>query len=153
LRSTPKDPDEQREWRYALRLLGVRERSENELRERLSRRGADNAAIDAIVQRLYHYRYLDDARFAEGMARRALRRGHGSRRLRADLAAKGIAKAHIDTAVDQTFVDEADLARRALNKRYKTVPNDDASRARAARFLLQRGFPQRLVLAILKEGC
>lgn len=151
--STPQDPDAQREWRYALRLLGVRERSEHELRERLSRRGADNSAIDAVVQRLYHYRYLDDGRFAEGMARRALRRGHGSRRLRADLTAKGISKAHIEAALKQTFVDEADLARRTLLKRYKSVPDNDAGRAKAARFLLQRGFPQRLVLAILREGC
>jgi SOS response regulatory protein OraA/RecX len=39
-----------------------------------------------------------------------------------------------------------------LARRFQEIPEDDAGKARAARFLLQRGFPQRLVLAILKEG-
>lgn len=131
----------------------MRDRSEQEVRQRLSQRGLEADDVEAVVQRLYRYRYLDDTRFAEGMALRALRRGHGSRRLRADLATKGIAKSIIDAVVTVTFVDEDEQARKALRKRYKTAPTDDASKARAARFLLQRGFPQRLVLAILKEGC
>jgi regulatory protein len=113
----------------------------------------EQSAIDAVVQRLYRHRYLDDDRFAEGMARRAVRRGHGSRRVRADLASKGISKAVIDATVARMFVDEAELARGALSRRYKSLPEDQVARARAARFLLQRGFPQRVVLAILKEGC
>jgi len=113
----------------------------------------ESDAIEAILQRLHRHRYLDDSRFAEGMARRALRRGHGSRRLRVDLAGKGVAKSVIDLTVARTFADEAELARRALARRYTTLPSDAATRARAARFLLQRGFPQRIVLAILKEGC
>ena len=113
----------------------------------------EKAAIEAIVQRLQHHRYLDDGRFAEGIARRAVRRGQGSRRARSDLHKKGIAKALIDDALARSFLDEADLARQTLSRRYKTPPQDKASRARAARFLLQRGFPQRIVLAILKEGC
>jgi regulatory protein len=153
LSSTQTEPISERHWRYALRLLGARDRSEKEVRERLARREVETAEIEAIVRRLYRYRYLDDERFADAMARRAQRRGYGSRRVRADLKGKGIAKALIDEVVGTTFVDERELARRALSRRYKTAPEDDKTRARAARFLLQRGFPQRLVLAILKEGC
>jgi len=87
------------------------------------------------------------------MATRALRRGYGSRRVRADLGSKGVGKAIIDLVLARTFVDEAALAQQVLRRRYRTPPQDDASRARAARFLLQRGFPQRIVLAILREGC
>jgi regulatory protein len=143
----------EREWRYALRLLGARDRSEHEVRQRLDQRGLNSPVIEAIVKRLYRFRYLDDQRFADAMARRALRRGYGSRRVRHELKAKGIAKTIVDTTVAEAYADEADLARRTLNRRYKTAPEDDATRARAARFLLQRGFPQRLVLAILKEDC
>jgi regulatory protein len=136
-----------------VRLLGARDRSEHEVRERLARRGSDGAAIDAIIQRLQRYRYLDDSRFSEAVARRAVRRGYGSRRVRADLTARGIAGGVIAATVDATFVDEEELARRTLARRFKDIPEDDAGKARAARFLMQRGFPQRLVLAILKEGC
>jgi len=72
--------------------------------------------------------------------------------VRLDLKKKGIAKDVIDTTVGTAFEDEGALARTTLNRRYKSI-SDDKTRARAARFLLQRGFPQRLVLAILKEGC
>jgi regulatory protein len=142
-----------RDWRYVLRLLTIRDRSEHEVRQRLSQRGVDGADIDAIVERLHRHRYLDDRRFAEGMAERARRRGHGSLRLRAALGVKGVARDEIDAVVAATFADEEEQARKVLRKRYKAMPEDDAARARAARFLLQRGFPPRLVLAILKEGC
>lgn len=146
------EPYSERDWRYALRLLGARDRSEHEVRERLDKRGLESPAIDAIVKRLYRYRYLDDQRFADAMARRGLRRGYGSRRVRLELKKKGIAKALSDSVIGAAFEDEDALARKTLNRRYKSVP-DDKTRARAARFLLQRGFPQRLVLAILKEDC
>jgi regulatory protein len=153
LTSKPTERTEAGEWRYALRLLGVRDRSEHEVRQRLAQRGLESDGIERIVQRLYRYRYLDDSRFAEGVAQRGARRGHGRIRVRSELAAKGIDKTVAEEAIASTFVDEETLARQALHKRYKTTPTDDAARARAARFLLQRGFPQRLVLAILKEGC
>jgi regulatory protein len=153
LSSTATDEVSESDWRYVLRLLGARDRSEHEVRERLEKRGLEPPAIDTVVKRLYRYRYLDDERFADAMARRAVRRGYGSRRVRVDLRKKGIAKALIDTIVGSAFEDEPALARRALSRRYKGGSGDDKTRARAARFLLQRGFPQRLVLAILKEGC
>jgi regulatory protein len=131
----------------------VRDRSEQEVRQRLAHRGLDADGIESVIQRLYRYRYLDDARFAEGVAQRGARRGHGRIRVRSELAAKGVPKTVAEEAITLAFADEECLARRALHKRYKTVPADTAARARAARFLLQRGFPQRLVLAILKEGC
>jgi len=152
LSSLATEPFSERDWRYTLRLLGARDRSEHEVRERLDKRGLDSTAIDAVIKRLYRYRYLDDQRFADAMARRGLRRGYGSRRVRLDLKKKGIAKDVIDTTVGTAFEDEGALARTTLNRRYKSI-SDDKTRARAARFLLQRGFPQRLVLAILKEGC
>lgn len=147
------EPAVSRAWRYALRLLAARERSEHEVRQRLRERGLSAADADGIVERLRRQGYLDDARFAESMAHRARRRGHGRLRLRADLVARGVARKIAAPIVAAAFADEQELARKILRKRYGTLPSGGPDRARAARFLLQRGFPRRVVLAILKEGC
>ncbi len=120
---------------------------------RLASAGATAAAIAATIARLQELHYLDDARVARTAAEAAARRGHGSERVRADLGTKGIAEPLVDAAVDAAFADEPTLARAVLARRFSTLPDDARGRAKAARFLLQRGFPEAVVLAILGEGC
>src|SRR5581483_9478342 len=52
----------------AAALLARRPRSEREVRQRLSRRGATPAVIDETVAKLYAARLLDDAAFAQAWA-------------------------------------------------------------------------------------
>jgi len=87
------------------------------------------------------------------MAEQAVRRGHGSEYVRAQLGMKGIAEPLIDDAIGAAFEDEADLARRVLARHYPALPGDHSTRAKGARFLLRRGFPEALVFAILGEDC
>ena len=78
----------------ALNLLSYRMRSESELRQRLRRRGADDEAIDAELERLRNAGLVDDTRFAEAWVEQ---RGNGAprsgRMLRYELRAKGVAAA------------------------------------------------------------
>jgi len=136
-----------------VRLLAAHDRSEQELRRRLSTRGASTGVIDATITRLQQLGYLDDRRFAHGAAEQAVRRGHGSERVRATLAAQGVADDLIDAAINAAFDDETALARQVLARRYPIAPQHPAERARAARYLLRRGFPEVIVLAIVGEGC
>jgi regulatory protein len=136
-----------------VRLLAARDRSEHEIRARLAAADVRPTAIDATVRRLQRLRYLDDRRFADGTAERAVRDGHGSVYVRARLSMHGVTESLIDAAVDAAFTDEAALARRVLARRYPHVPAAPRERAKAARFLSQRGFPDTVVLAILEEGC
>jgi regulatory protein len=140
-------------WRRAVRLLAAHDRSTHEIRTRLAAAGAEPEVIAATVRRLQERHYLDDERFARATAEAAARRGHGSERVRAALAAKGVGEALVDRAVAAAFADEAALAQAALARRFPTPPRDARERAKAARFLLQRGFPEAVVLAILGEGC
>jgi len=136
-----------------VRLLAARDRSEHEIRVRLAAADVPPAIINATVHRLRGLRYLDDRRFADGTAERAARDGHGSAYVRARLSMHGVAESLIDAAIDAAFADETELARRVLARRYPDVPAAPRERAKAARFLSQRGFPDTVVLAILGEGC
>ena len=107
--------------------------------------------IDATLTRLRALGFLDERRFAESAAERARRRGHGSEYVRAQLASQGVADSLIEEVVGATFGDEADLARQALARHYSTPPQRPAERAKAARFLLRRGFPEAVVADVLGD--
>ena len=138
-------------WQRAVRFLTVRDHSEQEIRNRLAADGTAASAINATVRRLRQLRYLDDRRVAHGAAESAVRRGHGSERVRAELAAKGIAESLVEDALQAAFADEAELARQALARRYPVPPQQPGDRGRAARFLLRQGFPEAVVRSVLGE--
>jgi regulatory protein len=142
-----------RAWDRAIRLLAVRDRSEQEIRSRLAASGESATAIAATVRRLRHFRYLDDRRFALGLAEQAMRRGYGSEYVRAQLEHKGVAEPVIEQALHASFENEVELARHALARHFPEEPRERAERAKAARFLLRRGFPEVVVFAILDEAC
>lgn len=131
----------------ALRWLTIRERTESELRLKLKRKGFEPSEIDAAIERVRNLGYLDDVRFARGRAQALLGRGKlGPRGVAARLAAAGVTREQAKEAVQEAMSerDELELARAALKK--KRVDRDDPkSRARAARFLLARGFSSDVV--------
>jgi regulatory protein len=81
-----------------LRLLARRAHSRVELLLKLTRRGYEGEAIRAALRRLEELGYLDDQAFARSFVRR---RGsvRGPRALSAELAARGVDRAQVDTAV------------------------------------------------------
>lgn len=142
-----------RVWQQAVRVLAAHDRSEQEMRLRLAVLGAPAQDIETTIDRLRDLRYLNDRRLAERTAEQAVRRGHGSEYARAQLTAKGVEERFIDEAIGAAFATEVQLAREVLGRRYPVASQRPAERAKAARFLLQRGFPEAVVLAILGEGC
>lgn len=140
-------------WERAIRLLAARDRSEQEVRARLAAAGTSATTVAATIRRLRQRRYLDDQRFAAAVAERAALRGYGSEYVRAQLAHKGVAEEMIEQAVHASFEHEAELARRAVARHFPGQPRRPAERAKAARFLLRRGFPEAVVFAIVDEAC
>ena len=75
----------------AYSLLGYRDRSPSELRERLLAEGLAPAAVGDAVEVLLTDGYLDEVRFAESLAHRLVDgRGRGREAVRIELEAKGI---------------------------------------------------------------
>ena len=151
--AAPIDPAKAREHvlQRAAKLLAAKQRSVEELREKLSTtRGATKAMVDEAIKRLREYGYLDDAKFAQSYASLRLReRPLGRRRLQRDLWLKKVDKQTVETALDEVFesTPEDDLIDRAIAKRIR-VRGKPRTREEAKKLfdhLLRQGFEFELV--------
>ncbi len=143
----------------ALRLLGVRSRSREELRRRLSRAGFPEDEITGALQDLERAGLVDDERFAEEVVRwRLSRQGYGRRAALDTLRRAGVERSIAEGALAGAgWVDEearAEEVGRARLARLEGLPPETARR-RLMGFLLRRGFdPEvaRTVCARLLRG-
>src|SRR5215204_436143 len=106
----------------ALKMLGGRELSERQVRQRLARRGYGEAEIDTAIARLIQDRSLDDDRAAKAMAHaETILKKRGKLRVKQRLQAAGIAPAAVQRAIQETFqnIDVDALMTGALNKRLR----------------------------------
>ena len=139
----------------ALRMLGARELTEWQLRQRLARRGYDGPDIDAAVGRLKDDRSLDDERAARAMAHmEASLRKRGRLRVKRRLEAAGLSAGVVERALAAVFqtVDADALLSAALEKRLRGRDRiaGDREFQRLYRFLLGRGFEPDRILARLR---
>jgi regulatory protein len=138
-----------------LKMLGRRELSEAQVRQRLARRGYEPDSVDAAVARLRQERAIDDARVAEAIVRtQSSIRGRGRLRVLREVERAGIAAATARRAVDDVFdrldpdaLLEASLAKR-LDEREPIA--DDAEFRRLYRYLIGQGFEADRIIAALK---
>lgn len=100
----------------ALDLIAYRPRSVHEVKRRLQRTGADDAAIAAVVERLKEAGLLDDDAFSRAWVDSRMRTSPRSKRMIAwELRQKGVNSADIEAALEE--VDEEDAAYRAAMQR------------------------------------
>jgi len=130
----------------AITLLAAKPRSVAELRERLLEKlWTDETIVDAVIERLREYRYLDDDQFAGDLAASRLRqRPQGRRRLEQTLREKKLDKEVVTRALDSAFekLPENQLIRTAIEKRVriKGVPRTHDEKRKLYDYLLRRGF-------------
>ncbi len=130
-----------------LRFLGTRDRSRCEVERRLRQAGFGSGVISETLTWLAGLGYVDDRRFAASYAAEKRRGGWGDRRIRAELAAKGVARAVIEEVL-QEGVDSgdggegADLLDRTVRRRFAAqfASDPDAAERRLAGFLGRRGY-------------
>jgi regulatory protein len=134
----------------ALGLLARREHSERELRRKLVARGVEAEDAAAVVDALASDALVDDGRFAASLVRRRSEAGYGPRHILAELATHGISAAEARDALAE--VDFESIARRVLAKRLGPDKPDATARARAAQFLVRRGFPGDLVARLTRTA-
>jgi len=138
-----------------LKMLARRELSEQQVRQRLARKGHSPDAIDDAVTRLRRERALDDTRVAEAIARTetSIRR-RGRIRVQLQIQKAGIDKSTAKRAIDEVFesIDDGALLEAALNKRLRgrgTI-EDDKEFQRLYRYLAGQGFESEKIVQALK---
>ena len=134
-------------YERALDLLETRARSVVELRRALIKKGEPAGDVDAAIERLRGAGLLDDASYAQQLARsKALGPGQSRRRIAQELARRGVARDLGDKAIAEVFedegVDESANIERVARKKMKTLAKLDAltQRRRLYAFLARRGY-------------
>lgn len=139
----------------ALKFLGYRARSEEEVRIKLTQLGFPENSVKATLERLRSLNLLNDEDFARGWALgRAEGRGYGPLRIQRELRQKGISKSLIGQTLQESF-SERELKRRAralLDKRFRDKDfNHRKVLYRAIAFLRRRGYHDSLIAELLKR--
>ncbi len=127
----------------ALAFLAYRPRSEREVRDRLRQKGYPPEAIDAAIEKLRGWRYLDDADFARRwVENRETHQPRGRRLLEQELRRKGIDRDTAREIVEEADIDERTAALDLARNRLRRLPTGDpaGNRRRLADFLARRGY-------------
>ena len=138
-----------------LKMLGRRELSEHQVRQRLARKEYEPDEIDQAIARLREERAINDQRVAEAIARTETGiRKRGKVRVRMQLERAGISKETARQAIDSVFesVDDDALLESSLGKRLRgreTIA-DDREFARLFRYLIGQGFESDRVMQALR---
>jgi len=128
------------------RYLSIRNRSEKEIREYLSKKNAEPEIIEHIVELLKKQKFLDDEVFARGwVTSRARFRPKGKSALKFELLQKGISKELIEKILGEENEDRPDELTQAKNligrrmEKLKDAPRQEIYNKVGA-FLARRGF-------------
>lgn len=157
-RKQPSPLNESGLYEYAVGALSRRMRTVAELTRLMRRRAepgeAGQASIDAVLARLKDHGYLNDTDYAASYARlRQENASFGKRRVRQDLAARGVKAEVIAATLDAAYenVNEEALARRHLARKGVKKPANDKESARIVRTLIRAGFSTGIIFKILKN--
>ena len=123
----------------ALALLDKRDYSRAELLKKLLEKGVDEDEATQAVDRLEELGFVDDARYAPIVVRHYAAKGYGARRVRQELARRGIPRELWDEAMEQMPAQD-DTIDRLLQSRLRGVEVDRAALKRASDFLLRKGY-------------
>ena len=145
-------------YEYAANALGRRMRTVAELtrlmRNRVEPGESGQAKIDGVIARLKEYGYVNDADYAANYTKlRQENRSLGKRRVRQDLAVKGVHAEVIAATLDAAYedVNEEELARRHLERKGVKKPANEKEAARVMRMLVRAGFSTGVIFSILKN--
>ncbi|MFP6558038.1 recombination regulator RecX [Paraburkholderia sp. B3] len=133
----------------ALAYLSRREYSRAELSRKLMPYTDNADELEALLDSLVREAWLSDARFAESIIHRRAAR-LGATRIVGELKRHAVGDTLIEEVSAQLRETELVRARAVWQKKYGTLPETPAERARQARFLAARGFSMAIIGKILK---
>ncbi len=140
----------------ALRILSARDHSVAEITRKLARRGYAEDVVLAVVTECLRLNYLDDRRSLDQAIDRLKRKGCGVRRIRMELAQKGLAGAAAEDRLRESFGsgEERAVALAAARRKWKALQTEPDPRKRVQRlqrFLYSRGFSEGIIYEVSAE--
>lgn len=136
----------------AVAALARREHSRAELARKLRRylpADGDPVEVDRVLDELSRKGMLSEARFAASLVRTRADR-FGTARIRQELKQHGLAPELVAQSTAALKRSEFERAREVWRKRFGAPPRNEAERAKQLRFLAARGFPNDIVLRVVR---
>lgn len=141
-----------RATRRAMHLLEKMDRTEADLREKLRKNGYPQSCIDAAIEYVTGYHYLDDQRYAQNYI--LFYQSKYSRRiLMQKLLQKGVDRQTIEECMDEIYTsDERAMIVKLLKKRgYDPAHADIKEKQKTYAFLMRKGFSSSEISAAMKQ--
>lgn len=150
------EKDKEKGKKYCLRLLSLRPRTDNEIRERLKRKGYSIETVKLICADLKKASLIDDAGFAKSWIEYRLRTGPRAQAvLRDELVRKGVSEGVINDIfgkMSDELKDEriAERLVRNASGRFKKASEKD-KKIKFFRMLLSRGFDETMAEEVIER--
>jgi regulatory protein len=140
---------------YVFLLLKFRLRSEKELLARLKQKGFSLELSLSAVNFLRDKGFIDDRVFAKGWVASRLKRPFGLRRIKQELAQKGLDKQIIEEAfarVKEDY-DESSIVRELAEQRFTKLKGIEPQKAKARvyGYLMRRGFSPDIIGEVVNK--
>ena len=139
----------------AFNLLSYRQRSRQELKNRLADKGFSPGIIRQVINVLDQLDYIDDREFAVSWIRDRISRGFGPYRVRQQLREKGIAEQIIEEQLEAEydFELEYELAEELARKKKGRYRNksDWEARNKLKQVLKRKGFSFSVIEVVLED--
>ena len=139
---------------YALYLLSYRARSQQEIRDRLLKKGYSNDIVNQVICQLSELNYLNDSRFAELWVQSRIKNNQRGRFLIIkELADKGINHKIATEVVDRILTEEIEIniGITLAQKWLKKHQTDDNLTLKLKRYLQKKGLSIHLFTTIFSE--
>jgi len=136
-----------------LNFLSFRPRSKKEISNYLKKKNLGEKEIDEVLKKLERLKFIDDEEFVKFWIKsRTSGRPKGKRLIFSELIRKGIDRELIEKFLAESDLDEAELARKALEKKLKIWQKLSSLefRQKAARFLASRGFDWETIKKVIE---
>lgn len=139
-----------------LYLIADYDRSEHNIRQKISMAGYRGSFVDDAIDSLKEYGYIDDLRFARYYAE-SMRdtKGRSAFAISRSLYEKGISRDVIDTVMGELDIDEEAQILKALSSRGYNEDNirqiDDKERHKLISFLMRKGFSYDLISIYVRK--
>lgn len=138
---------------YALWLLGRRDRSIGEIKEKLLSKEHSEEETNQAVAFLIEKKFLDDERFSKNYIRNQISiKPIGKYQLKIKLQKKLVPVDIITQILEESDIDEAELAKKTFEGWIKRNSSKEKKYDKVCRHLLSRGFNWDIVKEILQEN-
>lgn len=143
----------------AMNLLVKKDYTENGIRRKLAEGYYNSAQIDATVDYLKKYGYIDDERYIRNYVAIHIQ-SKPRREIVRKLMGKGISKDVIETYLEKIYEeereltevpDEMELGQKLLAKKKYDIDNNPKDRQKAFGYLIRHGIQNEIAMKLLKE--